>query len=230
MSGVISVPYVPAACFFLPLNLGVRLEKAEVAGRWLWAISASGKRDFWNFSLPLDDETSELFVHFFWLIYTDDLSTAKNLLASSRQNWGLESCLYEFTVSKRLESGDNPMFSPTGVPNWVPYPSGVSTNSVLQVDGGQGMTIDLSVSKAKSSNTFKSVVRKRSILGTFSVTRRPKAVQLSFKKKRRLSGKSRLAVRRTKSAFDHDERVRANKSEWKTCEETLLSFMVIPPF
>ena len=102
--------------------------KAEVAKRWLRAISASGKRAFWNLVLPLDDETSQLFVRFFWLIYTEDQSAAKSLLASSRRNWGLESYLCEFTVSKRLESVDGPTFSSTGVPNWVPYPGGVSTS------------------------------------------------------------------------------------------------------
>jgi hypothetical protein len=128
MSRVIRVPYVPAACLCPSAQRGTFILKAEVAGRWLSAISASGKRDFWNFVLPLDDETSQLFVRFFWLIYTEDLSAAKKLLASSRRNWGIESYLYEFTVSKRLEPVDGPTLSSAGVPNWVPHPGAVSTS------------------------------------------------------------------------------------------------------
>ncbi|KAI0254134.1 hypothetical protein BJV78DRAFT_110006 [Lactifluus subvellereus] len=165
--------------------------KAEVARRWLMAISASGKRAFWNFVLPLDDETFQLFVRFFWLIHTKDLSAAKKLLASSRRSWGLESYLYEFTVSKRLESVDGSTLSSAGVPNWVPYSGG-----------------------AKSSNTPRSLVRKRSILRStsFPISRRPMAVQSGLKKKRRLNGKTRLALRRTNSA---GKRVRANKSKYR---------------
>jgi hypothetical protein len=130
-----SIPYVPAACpTLLLLKLGGGdipfSSKAGVAKRWLRAISASGKRNFLNFALPLNVDTAQLFVRFFWLIYTEDRSGAKNLLAISRRNWGLETYLYEYTVSKCLESVDGPMLSSTGVPDCVPS---VSTSSILRV-------------------------------------------------------------------------------------------------
>jgi hypothetical protein len=195
MSEVISTPYVPSCRILLSFcSTWASVSKAEVAGRWLRAITASKKRDFLNLVMPLDDETSQLFVRFFWLIYTEDLSAARNLLTSSRRSLGLE--LYFYKASKYLEPGDGPMLSSTGVPNQGRYPAGVSTSSILEVDGGQGTTVDLCIFKVKSSNTFKSAGRKRSTLGSTSLSRR-------------------FAVRRTNSAFHQDKRVRANKSERK---------------
>jgi hypothetical protein len=192
------VPYVPSCCIILSFcSTWASVSKAEVAARWLRAVTASRKREFLNLVLPLDDETSQLFVRFFWLIYTEDLSAAKNLLIISRRSLGLESYFYESTASKYLEPRDGSISSSTGVPNEDRYPAGVSTSSILETDGGQGTTVDLCVSKAKSSKTFKSAGRRRSTLG--STTSFPR----------------RLADRRMNSAFNQNERVRANKIERK---------------
>ncbi|KAH9978671.1 hypothetical protein BGW80DRAFT_688697 [Lactifluus volemus] len=159
---------------------------AGVAKRWLQAISASGKQNCRNFALPLNVDTAQLFVHFFWLIYTEDRSRAKNLLAISRRDWGLEGYLYEFTVSKYLESADGPMLSPTGVPNWVP--------------------------NAIPYNTCRSAARKRSMLGSTSsaTTGRLIEVQPSFKKKRLLRKKTRLTIRIKNPAFNRGEGVKSD--------------------
>jgi hypothetical protein len=192
---------------------GRSVSKAGVAQRWLRAISASGKRNFLNFALPLNVETVQLFVHFFWLIYTEDRSRANNLLAISRRNWGLEAYLYEFTVSKYLESVDGPMLSSTGVPNWVPS---VSTSSILRMMTTKECQLTF-LSKATPYNAFRSAARKRSMLGSTSstVTSRPIAAQLSFKKKRVLNKKTRSTIRIKNPAFDRG--VKLDMSEWTRC-------------
>jgi hypothetical protein len=165
--------------------------------------------------LPLNVDTVQLFVHFFWLIYTEDRSRAKNLLAISRRDWGLEGYLYEFTVSKYLESVDGPMLSSTGVPNWVPN---VSTSSVLRMMATKEHQLTF-LSKAIPYNTCRSAARKRRMLGSTSsaTTGRLIEVQPSFKKKRLLRKKTRLAIRIKNTAFNRGEGVKSDMSEWTRC-------------
>ncbi|KAH9994044.1 hypothetical protein BJV77DRAFT_996606, partial [Russula vinacea] len=160
----------------------------DAAIRWLKAISLSTKREYCNFNLPLTDEAFQLFVQFFWFIKTAEQSTANELLADRRRQWGLESCFHIENFNQVLESGDATDFYAA----WTPYRRGRSRQ-----------TIDFAITKAKSRKTLNAAERKRNIRPSSS-KRRLTAPPSS--KKRRLIAKARLAPRATNSATGQNEK------------------------
>lgn len=115
--------------------------KTNVVKRWLTAVSLSNRREFCK---PLTDEAFQLFVRFFWLIKAGDRPKANQLLAHTRQKWGLEPQFHAYAANELLEFGDDSAFAYTTVSYWICHPRGqasgfggkaVSTTLFCKVSG-----------------------------------------------------------------------------------------------
>ena len=93
--------------------------KTATVKRWLKAISLTERQELRHVIPPLTDETSQLFVRFFWLINSDNRPRANDLLLDARWEWGREKYFHEYAANRFLEFGEDPALWITVVTDWV---------------------------------------------------------------------------------------------------------------
>ncbi|KAI9509424.1 hypothetical protein F5148DRAFT_761013 [Russula earlei] len=171
----------------------------DIVKRWLPAIALSNRREFCNFVPPLNDESFQLFVRFFWLVKAGERPRANQLLADGRRKWGLESRFHESIANRFLESGGDYALSNPSVSYYIRYP--------------RAPTFKGKAAPAKARKISKIVGHKRSIDKRFSSTssKRLAVAQPGSKEKRRLSAKARLTLQGKNAAPGQVKRVRMNK-------------------
>ncbi|KAH9176546.1 hypothetical protein EDB89DRAFT_74504 [Lactarius sanguifluus] len=165
-----------------------------VVKNWLEHNFSSDKRDFCNFVPPLDDETYKLFVRYFWLMKTNDVAKARELLREARRRRGMEPL--------RLYARGDSAFSAPAVLDRFP--------SLGQASGFEGLAASTSTRPCGVSTTTKfklpaALRRKQNVSKSTSITKRQGAARTSFKKQRKLVPKGRSTARGSILTADNDK-------------------------
>ena len=164
-----------------------------MATDWLKKALSSDKRDFYNFVPQLNDDMSELFVQYFWLLQAKNSFKAKEILRKKRERLGMEpQHLKARPHGERLEAA---LSAPTAL-NRFPSIGGQASGFELLPASTSARTYDISTATKRPK--LPAALRHKQMPSV--ITKHQGAARTSVRKKDKPIPKARTTARGVNSA------------------------------